>query len=1404
MDHSFLQFAIPLLAMVDKTSEAFLQGQQFGRWGTLAFVIFGLVRCLLSLREPTTNKICVSALITILSVMLLGQATTALTSSSQVPGWVGYLASLVMIGLAGIALLLALIGLAMWKKDQLKGKGHAIWAMVLSILIISAVGISAGIEFSKGVKDGYRQARSDRALQPPGALEAIFAKNNFQLTIPDKWVVMDSKKVQPEACLVYRDVPHDTYLAVIAEQEASLSDGATGILAEVVKTNLSSKLTVLEQNEETVKLGADEFLHLTSRVENPKLSKGIFIFDQWVLARNGYAWQINVWGPVTYETEVHAKSRLIAESFKIRDRQKRVNSSPALSDAERPEYGYSLKLSALGWSRWEHGASTNLPEMADFGATSGGSCVLVMPYKTVAGDPPALEALTRAYLSNIGFEYKRSDTDFATRPLEAPFPGLEVVTEREVDGKRFKYVFHVYQSGSMAWLAGGWYLASDKNGMARLRQALDQVQLYQPSGEVKWQRNDRSAVLAQEQTDFRNELGLWYYEKKDWVKAETHFRAAAQANPRNLTYLINASRAIERQDRAADALEYLEKEPAAGILGGHQEYQIRESWLRLKSGAADVALEEVLALIRNGYQDNDEILDHINEFLDQDKVPEAKRLADAYAAAKPEPRPRLWRAQVTKRTGDGDGALKQMEALTKDEPDYMEGRYSYGEMANNLGKHEIALEVADTLAKEGAETARLHLMRGWALMGRKWYKDAKASFEKAATLSPDDEDVKYALEEASSSLGQGSNSEIKAPLEAVALPAELTERLAKLRAEEPEFGHGASAAYLLRATCIAFKPDEVMRTTLHRVVRILNDEGAETFSSVRYSYDPMIEQFYVNRVEVRNEKGEIVGRAAVDDAYVLDDKEDITTTGSKAVHIQVPGLKPGYTVEVEVTTQRYSKRNTLPLRRDVFAGEFPTQLEAVYVTGAVKDIKYQIAKADKLQVKADENSLLFQVSPSMLVPYEEFSQPTEKFASSLVMGSSKQTWQELGQDYLKDLSERLEPDPAIDKEAKRLTEGLTDTREKVRVLAAFVQKSVRYKAIEFGVRGIIPNPPGQTLQQRFGDCKDQSLLLFHLLRASGVKANLALMDTEWELPLEPPSMDHFDHMVVYVPDLEKTHIVDATQAYLATADYVPEWLTGKQCLVLDKDNPRFEVVPKPLSGDVDVSVKRSLAAAGPNDVRVVEESTYRGAYASSMRASFARNEPKQRFQHAQELLDANGNYRLEDYELLNFEDPNLPVVLKLTYLAPNAIIHRQDQQRLHIPDPWEARFLRLQYLKDRVTPFRWSKPFTMTTEITFDPSLGIGEEALQGMTAGGKSTYGIWRMGPPSKVAAGSAPSLKFAFSCQAGDFPAKEYADFQAHWTSAYDCWDREMDIHPKAAVTPQLKAEVEPEIKIAAPPKP
>lgn len=132
------------------------------------------------------------------------------------------------------------------------------------------------------------------------------------------------------------------------------------------------------------------------------------------------------------------------------------------------------------------------------------------------------------------------------------------------------------------------------------------------------------------------------------------------------------------------------------------------------------------------------------------------------------------------------------------------------------------------------------------------------------------------------------------------------------------------------------------------------------------------------------------------------------------------------------------------------------------------------------------------------------------------------SWKDIVEWY-SDLSTiQATPDFTIKNLVSELFDGKNySPEEKAKVLYEFVCKNIQYSFVDFRQSGFIPQKASSIYHARLGDCKDVSTLYVALARATGLDANLVLINTRdrGQKDVYLPSLD-FNHCIVkvYLPD----------------------------------------------------------------------------------------------------------------------------------------------------------------------------------------------------------------------------------------------------------------------------------------------
>ena len=177
-----------------------------------------------------------------------------------------------------------------------------------------------------------------------------------------------------------------------------------------------------------------------------------------------------------------------------------------------------------------------------------------------------------------------------------------------------------------------------------------------------------------------------------------------------------------------------------------------------------------------------------------------------------------------------------------------------------------------------------------------------------------------------------------------------------------------------------------------------------------------------------------------------------------------------------------------------------------------------------------------------------------------------------------------------------------------RVTAAirFVQDEIRYLGIEMGRNSHQPHQPWETLESRWGDCKDKTLLLVALLRELGLEAYPALVNTRLQQRLAEklPSPFLFDHVIAQVVDGGRAYWVDGTISDQGGTLTTIETPNDSLALVVRDTTSALTRVVTNMNGGVTVDQTYTTTDYRQPTLLTVK-TTYSGAEADAVRTGLA-------------------------------------------------------------------------------------------------------------------------------------------------------------------------------------------------------
>ena len=310
--------------------------------------------------------------------------------------------------------------------------------------------------------------------------------------------------------------------------------------------------------------------------------------------------------------------------------------------------------------------------------------------------------------------------------------------------------------------------------------------------------------------------------------------------------------------------------------------------------------------------------------------------------------------------------------------------------------------------------------------------------------------------------------------------------------------------------------------TLHRIYVIRTAAGVRDWSITESRWEPWHESRPVLKARVISPAGDVHQLDVKTIAEVPVGEEDEIYSDARILRAALPGVAPGVVVEELITVsetsphfgagvcQRVDVGYSVPVQHSSISIEAPSSVPLRYGARLLPDIE---------TTRSEENGrvrVAFRQGPMKPLegtePYLPFDVPRRPY----VTFSTGESWADVAAAY-----NRIAEDQIRGADVRRLLPKLSGEPrlDIANALLARLHQDIRYTGIEFAEASIVPRTPAETLQRKYGDCKDQAALLVSMLRSAGIPAELALLNAGKGYDVDPdmPGMGQFNHVIVHVP-----------------------------------------------------------------------------------------------------------------------------------------------------------------------------------------------------------------------------------------------------------------------------------------------
>ncbi|HKI11791.1 MAG TPA: DUF3857 domain-containing protein [Candidatus Acidoferrum sp.] len=238
--------------------------------------------------------------------------------------------------------------------------------------------------------------------------------------------------------------------------------------------------------------------------------------------------------------------------------------------------------------------------------------------------------------------------------------------------------------------------------------------------------------------------------------------------------------------------------------------------------------------------------------------------------------------------------------------------------------------------------------------------------------------------------------------------------------------------------------------------------------------------------------------------------------------LKIPEPEPGNIVGYEIEQEEYPYvlqdlwmfQSSVPVREAHYTLQLPPgwEYEAVWVN------------ATEAKPNSDGNGQWqWVVNDIKGIRDEEEMPPWKGVAGQMIVsvippnGSRKGfvSWADVGKWTFTLAQGRRDASPEIRQKVTELTAGKATTLAKMQALANFVQRDIRYVAIELGIGGWQPHPAKDIYSHHYGDCKDKATLLSTMLKEAGMDSYYVAVNTfRGAVRADTPPQQYFNHMIL--------------------------------------------------------------------------------------------------------------------------------------------------------------------------------------------------------------------------------------------------------------------------------------------------
>ena len=339
----------------------------------------------------------------------------------------------------------------------------------------------------------------------------------------------------------------------------------------------------------------------------------------------------------------------------------------------------------------------------------------------------------------------------------------------------------------------------------------------------------------------------------------------------------------------------------------------------------------------------------------------------------------------------------------------------------------------------------------------------------------------------------------------------------------PDYPKDAVAVVLLDDQQTVVSANGQMETRTRRAYKILRREAERHFGFAGAEFDNQTRISFFRAWTITSDGHELEVRDK--DAIVKNVTSYEIFDDVREEYLKFPEAIPGSVVGYELVQKRrpevfddvWGFQEDVPVRRSRYSLQLPPGWEFTTLWANHSEQAPQSSGANQYVWEVTDSPAI-EVEPDMPAwPTVEGHMVLKFYPSDPAMrNKTTGTWNDIGKWYYDLIAPKRTATPEIKQKVAELTAGISDPVEKIRALAAFTQRQIRYAAIEIGIGGHQPHAAGDVLAHRYGDCKDKATLLNTMLQEIGIESFNVMISPQRGVVRPGFPMILFGHSIVAI------------------------------------------------------------------------------------------------------------------------------------------------------------------------------------------------------------------------------------------------------------------------------------------------